>query len=201
MSFARRTGMLTVAVVLAAGVGAYYEHRASLPADGLPAHVDVSHPRAAQTMGTEDGARMRPDFVVNDLDGNPQRPEQWDGQIVLYNFWAAWCPPCRREIPVFNEVRDFYHPEGFEVVGIAIDERDAVVKFLGDLGGVDYPQLIGVAEGTQAMGDFGNASGGLPYSVLVDAKGRVRYVKQGELEKDDLIREVEKLLAEARAGV
>lgn len=197
MSFARRTGVLTAAVVLAAAFGAYYERMSSAPPDGPPAHIDVSHPRAAQA---EDGGRLRPDFTVNDLDGRPASPASWDGKIVLYNFWAAWCPPCRREIPVFNEVRDFYHGEGFEVVGIAIDERDAVVKFLRDLGGVEYPQLIGVVEGTRAMSAFGNASGGLPYSVLVDAKKRIRYVKQGELHKNDLIREVERLLAEARAG-
>lgn len=182
MTFGRRTGLLTAALVLVASGGAYYEHVTCAARDEPAPTAD---------------ARLRPDFMIPDLEGRPTGPGQWDGKVVLYNFWAAWCPPCRREIPVFNEVREFYREDGFEVVGVAIDDREAVVKFLDGLGDVAYPQLIGVAEGTQAMSDFGNAGGGLPYSALVDAQKRVRYVKRGELKKGDLIRELEKLLAEA----
>lgn len=206
MSFKRRMGVLVVAVAAVAGVGAYYEHR--LPADSMappaktqvPPHTAMAHYQAAlhATRAAAATSPRRPDFTINTLNGEPVSPSRWDGRIVLYNFWAAWCPPCRREIPVFNEVRDFYHDDGFEVVGIAIDERDAVTEFLAGLGDISYPQLIGVDTGMQAMAEYGNKSGGLPYSVLVDQQGRIRYVKQGELRKGDLIQQIGILLAEAQ---
>ena len=206
MTFAQRMGVLAVGVIIVAGAGAYYEHGVvgnlgntgnagkSAPKE-VPAHLKMAYQQAASRAA--DDTPTRPDFTINDLSGQPVSPARWDGQVVLYNFWAAWCPPCRREIPVFNEVREFYQDDGFEVVGIAIDEQAAVEKFLSGLGDIDYPQLISVDDGMQVLAEYGNASGGLPYSVLVDRQKRIRYVKQGELEKGELIAQLEALLSEA----
>ena len=140
--------------------------------------------------------QCRPDYSLRDLSGQPVSGSTWDGRIVLLNFWAAWCPPCRREIPAFSEVREFYHEDGFEVVGIAIDDLDSVKKFLADMKTIHYPQLIGMDDATQLMQELGNKRGGLPFSVLVDRGGAVRFVKSGELEKNTLIEKVEALLGE-----
>ena len=79
-----------------------------------------------------------PSFQLHDLDGTPVVSSVWQGKVVLLNFWASWCPPCRREIPVFAEVYDFYQDQGFEVVGIAVDQREPVVEFLAAMSQVRY---------------------------------------------------------------
>ncbi len=152
----------------------------------------------ATTMNAAAG-QCRPDYSLNDLSGRRVSGSTWDGRIVLVNFWAAWCPPCRREIPAFAEVREFYHEDGFEVVGIAIDDQNSVENFLAGMENVRYPQLIGTQNATAVMAEFGNR-GGLPFSALIDRGGAVRFVKRGELQKTVLIEKVEEMLAEAPAG-
>lgn len=138
---------------------------------------------------------LRPDFSLYDLNENNTPISTWDGQIVLLNFWASWCPPCRREIPVFGEVREFFRADGFEVVGIAIDEKDKVLDFLKSIPAVQYPQLIGYDDALKVASALGNRSGGLPYSVLLDKQGIIRYIKAGELNKQTLVAQIELILA------
>ena len=148
---------------------------------------------------SEMAGQCRPDYSLNDLSGRVVSGDTWNGQVVLVNFWAAWCPPCRREIPAFSEVREWYHEDGFEVVGIAIDDRDSVERFLKGIGNIRYPQLIGTYDATAVMREFGNTGGGLPFSALLDRGGTVRFVKSGELKKEVLMEKVEQLLAEGPA--
>ena len=174
---------LLLSILLIGAVAAYagfYLKRTMPPASGL----------------IETAGRCLPDYSLNNLSGQMVNGSEWDGKVVLLNFWAAWCPPCRREIPAFSEVREFYHENGFEVVGVAIDDLDSVKKFLADMKIVEYPQLIGTEDATQLMYELGNTAGGLPFSVLVDRGGTVRFTKSGELKKNALIEKVEALLDE-----
>lgn len=157
----------------------------------------VAPPAPTMSDAGEAGGQCRPNFTLKDLGGLPTSADTWDGQVVLINFWAAWCPPCRREIPAFSEVRELYHEDGFEVVGVAIDSLEAVERFLNDLD-VHYPQLIGDQDAITLMHAFGNSGGGLPFSVLLDRGGTVRFTKSGELKKGALMEKVETLLAEKR---
>lgn len=157
-------------------------------------HLRQTMPASSNVTG-----QCRPDYALSDLSGRTVSGDTWDGQVVLVNFWAAWCPPCRREIPAFAEVREFYHEEGFEVVGVAIDDQEDIEDFLAGMQNVRYPQLIGDQDAIGLMSEFGNASGGLPFSVLLDRAGRVRFVKKGELKKTVLIEQVEALLGEESA--
>lgn len=136
----------------------------------------------------------RPDFTLFDYDGNQIPISTWDGDVVLINFWASWCPPCRREIPGFNEVRNLYHEDGFEVVGIAIEDKEKAAKFLQSMPDVRYPQLVGYNDAIAVAKLFGNHSGGLPYSVIIDGDGVIRFVKAGELSKEELIDQIDSLL-------
>lgn len=137
----------------------------------------------------------RPDFELADYNGNPVAVSQYDGQALLINFWASWCPPCREEIPDFIDVYDIYHEEGFEIIGIAIDEREEAEAFIRKIPGLDYPQLIGFDDAIEVARQFGNVSGGLPYSVLIDKQGIVRKLHQGRLHKEELIDAIEAMLA------
>ena len=179
-----RTKFVIMTAVLAAAIGAfsaYYMQQHTVP------QADALH---APPVGDK-----RPDFKLRALGGGELTSlSAWDGQLVLYNFWAAWCPPCRREIPDLSEVREFYREEGFEVVGIALDEEDNIKDFLAQMPHVRYPQLIGYNDAMTFSRALGNRSGGLPYSVLVDRAGIIRFVKAGELKKTELLEWLESLL-------
>jgi thiol-disulfide isomerase/thioredoxin len=145
------------------------------------------------SVATELIASTIPTFTLTDLAGVPQNSEQWLGKVVLINFWATWCPPCLEEMPGFVELQERYGPRGFQAVGIAIDEKEAV-KAMSDSLGVNYPVLIGENEAISLSSRLGNHFGALPYSVVVDRKGRVQFIRPGALHKEELEKQLLKLL-------
>ena len=76
-----------------------------------------------------------------DLDGNLRNIKEWDGKLILLNFWATWCPPCKKEIPVFIELQTAYKDQNFQIIGIAIDDEEAVAEFAKHIG-INYPTLL-----------------------------------------------------------
>jgi len=124
-----------------------------------------------------------PSIELPDRDGVSRPLTSWKGRPVLINFWATWCGPCREEIPLLKTLRNERTRERLEVVGIAIDQREAVLRYARDIG-IDYPILIGEKEGYAAAEAFG-VSLVLPFSVFADSKGRVITLKIGELHADE----------------
>ncbi len=139
--------------------------------------------------------RRRPDFRLPDLEGRSHDIGEWDGKVVLLNFWATWCPPCQKEIPDFMQVREELASRGFEVVGVAIDQHDMVQDFV-DGHGIPYPILQGEADAADVSRRYGNSLGGLPYSVLIDRHGKIRYARARPLTGSELRQMVEPLLKE-----
>lgn len=105
-----------------------------------------------------------------DLEATPQPLAQWLGQVVVLNFWAPWCPPCRREIPDFMRMQDSLGAQGLQFVGVALDTADQVIAYSRDTG-INYPILLGGAEGNALSRAAGNRLGGLPYTVVFDRRG------------------------------
>lgn len=101
-----------------------------------------------------------------DVHGQPQALSQWRGQIVVLNFWASWCAPCREEMPDFVALREQHHPKGVEFVGIAIDNAANVAKFLQQQP-VNYPILIGEGAAHSLTRQLGNPSGALPFTIVL----------------------------------
>ena len=124
----------------------------------------------------------RPDFTLATIDGNFRSIEEWDGQVLLIDFWASWCIPCRKEMPMFNALRAAYRDQGFEVVGLAADEVEKVRKFLDEVP-VNFPIVYGdVFDVMDLSTEYGNSFGGLPFSAFIDRDGHIRYTqKPGEL--------------------
>lgn len=135
----------------------------------------------------------RQDFSLPDLNGQQQQFSQWNNKVVLLNFWATWCPPCRREMPDFIEVYNQYKDKDFIVIGVGTDDRDRIAKFVKKLG-VNYPILVGGQAAMQVSYQYGNNSGALPYSILIDKHGIVRYRAGGLISKQRLINQIEPLL-------
>ena len=144
------------------------------------------------------GDRM-PDFALVDLDGSTVRLSDLAGHGLILNFWATWCPPCRREMPLLDEIHAEYGQQQLAVIGIDVGEApDVVSRFVGEAG-VQYPVWVDPVplptnqEGSRAIHErFGGA--GLPTTVFVDRSGIVREVHVGELSRAYLREQAKRIL-------
>ncbi len=141
-------------------------------------------PLASAIPGEEGARRRRPDFTLGDLKGVPRAVGEWDGKVLLLNFWATWCPPCRIEIPELIALQEQYRDQGLQIVGIAIDEPQSTKDYV-EAAGINYPTLTGAQDAIEVAVDYGNAIGALPYTVLVDREGGIAYTRQGQLDRRD----------------
>ncbi|HEY3486533.1 MAG TPA: TlpA disulfide reductase family protein [Gammaproteobacteria bacterium] len=145
--------------------------------------------------------RYRPEFDLPDLNNQRHSVSEWDGRVLLINFWATWCAPCREEIPAFIRVYRRLHAKGFEILGIAIDQPEFVSEFAREFA-IPYPMLHGREEAIAIGRLYGNHQGTLPYSVLVGPDGRITHIhRSGLLTEPELIRMVESLLAENESKI
>ena len=125
-------------------------------------------------------SNIRPLFKLKDLEGKIRDVKEWDGQVLMVNFWATWCPPCRKEIPAFIELQKKYKDKGFIIIGVALDEKQAVIDFTDPMG-VNYPILLAEQEGIAITKAYGNRLGVLPFTVIVDRKGNIVHRQRTEL--------------------
>ena len=153
-----------------------------LPPAATPAPpVPSGEPAAAVTHNSI--PETLPDFSLPDLSGAPHRLSDWSGRTVVVNFWATWCEPCRREIPLLETISSQNDGKNLERVGIAVDHPDSVQKMVNDLG-IRYPVLVGEKGGLAAVSAFGMDTV-LPFTVFADSRGRIVTVKVGELHRDE----------------
>jgi thiol-disulfide isomerase/thioredoxin len=134
-----------------------------------------------------------PDFSLPDLDARLHRSGEWLGKVLVLNFWATWCPPCRKEMPVFITLQNEFGDKGLQFVGIAIDEKSKVREFV-DFLGVNYLILLGENDAVQLSRDLGNRFRGLPFTVIFDRTGRVSHIQAGELQRSALEAQIKPLL-------
>ena len=124
-----------------------------------------------------------PSFTLADRTGTMRSLADWQGKALIVNFWATWCAPCRKEIPLLQKLQRDHGDEGFQVVGIAVDFRDKVLAYADEMK-IDYPLLIGEQEGLDAAKAFGM---GLvfPFTAFADQQRRIVALKVGELHADE----------------
>ena len=136
--------------------------------------------------GADDAAALKT-AKLPDLDGRPQGLEQWQGRVVVVNFWATWCAPCREEIPVLTKLQAKYGARGLQLVGIAIDQPEKIRPYAVEMG-MNFPILVGGADAIELTRTLGNRAGALPFTVILDRQGRVvertvGAVKEAKLEQ------------------
>jgi len=113
-----------------------------------------------------------PDFRLPSLSGEEMALESFKGQVVLLNFWASWCDPCKQEMPEFEKIHQKYHDRGFQVVGINIDKKKENAQMFADYFHVNYPVLLD-PESATIQRYLGRS---MPTSYIIDRTGRVREV-------------------------
>ena len=118
-------------------------------------------------------------------DGQWQKLSDWRGKILVVNYWATWCPPCREEMPAFSRLQDKYKTNGVQFVGIAIDSVDKVREF-NKAEKITYPLLIGTMDTMQGSAALGNAAQALPFTAIIDRTGKLDSVKLGQFSETDL---------------
>jgi peroxiredoxin len=151
-------------------------------------------PQVAAAFGVQSAGEHAPDFHVTTLDGQQVSLASLRGKVVLVNFWATWCPPCRIEMPGFQRVYEAKRDKGFTIVGISTDAigSGAVADFIRERG-ITYPIAMANAA---VIRDFGGART-LPTSFLIDRDGRIRNEVKGIFASVTLEQAVGRLLAEA----
>jgi thiol-disulfide isomerase/thioredoxin len=184
---------LAIALVSAAGAGGFVAYR--LSATHVSTLTPVQYPgtvRSKPSAGESDESappsvkkipEVLPDVTMPDSSGTPHKLSEWRGRPLMVNFWATWCDPCRREIPLLKNLRHERSGESLEVVGIAVDFKDAVLDYTSKIG-IDYPVLIGEKDGMAAIDAFGMDTV-FPFTVFADRQGRIFTVKVGELHRDE----------------
>lgn len=141
---------------------------------GLEATPDVPAPVVPTSL---------PGFGLTDTEGQMRTLAHWAGRPLLVNYWATWCAPCRREIPLLNELRAEALAPGLEVIGIAVDFREDVLAYAQETP-IDYPVLIGEEDGLAAVQAMGMQPA-FPFTVFADSQQRILTVKVGELHRDE----------------
>lgn len=186
MAGMKSIGYIAVAVIAAAAGFGIYQF-------GIAPRLNteqVSTPAESAVIPSESGSQADtsadalpetlPDFTLADIDGQPRSIRSWQGKSMIVNFWATWCAPCRREIPLLNKIHAEHGAEGFQIVGVAVDFRDDVLKYAKEIG-IDYPLLIGEQDGLEAVTKFGRGSLGFPFTVFTDNQQRLVLFHLGEI--------------------
>ncbi len=123
-----------------------------------------------------------PEFSLVDVNGQQRSISEWQGKVIVLNFWATWCAPCRHEIPAFVELQDQYGEAGLQFIGIALHTAEEIKDFISEFN-VNYPNLVGDNDVIALGKKLGNDIGALPYTVVIGRDGKIAFTRRGPLLK------------------
>jgi thiol-disulfide isomerase/thioredoxin len=128
-----------------------------------------------------------------DLQGRRLSLQQWSGKVLVVNFWATWCPPCREEMPGFSRLQKKYAGNGVQFVGIGIDDADKIQQYQKEFP-VDYPLAVAELDAMALTAELGNTTEGLPFTVFIDRSGRMHSAKVGRMSEPEVERQLREML-------
>ena len=135
--------------------------------------ANFSNPAVALLMNTS----------LPDTSGQTHTISEWRDKVLLVNFWATWCPPCVEEMPELVELQNSLASKNLQIVGIGVDSPSNIQQFTKKYL-ISYPILVARMQGTDISRELGNQAGGLPFTVLIDASGKIRHTYLGRLNID-----------------
>jgi thiol-disulfide isomerase/thioredoxin len=156
---------------------------AGLVAAAAGLYVGYTRTSGGSAVGRDAGTLLG--LTLPDVAGTPQSLAQWRGKVLVVNFWATWCAPCRDEMPHFVQLQHELGANGVQFVGIAADSADKVAQFADELH-LNYPALIGGYGAIELSGTLGNSLQALPFTVIVDRAGRIAHTQLGPLTEGKL---------------
>ncbi len=127
-----------------------------------------------------------PDFSLAQLDGGRMNLADYKGKLVILNFWASWCPPCRAEMPAFVGIQEKYKAQSVQFLGVAIEDKENVDKFLNNEIAINYPTSYGVEEAYEVSARYGNPDGALPYTLVISPEQIVLESFNGQVSEEML---------------
>jgi peroxiredoxin len=130
-----------------------------------------------------------PQFTLTDITGHPISLSNYRGKVVILDFWASWCPPCRREIPDFISLQKQYASQGLQIIGIGLDQPNNVAAFVQQYG-INYP----VAVGDDAISNLYGGVSGIPTTFIIDKEGNISNKFEGFTDRTVFEQEIKKLL-------
>ena len=133
------------------------------------------------------------DFSLPDSDGKIRSLSEWRGKVIVLNFWATWCPPCREEIPLFIALQKKHAADGLQVIGVGVDNKASVIAYRQSAG-INYTILMGNDDAMDVAAKYGDRMDSLPYSVIISRNGSIAARKLGAFTKSELDSLVEPLL-------
>jgi len=132
-----------------------------------------------QKMAVEAAELNLAEWQLPDLNQQPQAISQWQGEVLVVNYWATWCPPCRREIPALQQLQAEYGQYGVRVIGVAVDRAEAVAQFVAEQK-MDYDILLDPSGSSGKQ--LGNKFGSLPFTVVIDRELNAGNQHLGEMD-------------------
>ena len=153
------------------------------PAAVAPQGVTATMPSNTLSPKAADESKRKP-FTLTGLDGVKHSLSDWKGKVVVLNFWATWCSPCLYEIRDFVVYQKKYKARGLQIVGLGLDDERRLRNVQRTLE-MNYPVLIAdPVDNSGLMEQWGNRSGVLPYTVVIDRDGRMAYIHRGKMDRD-----------------
>ncbi|MDO9047895.1 MAG: TlpA disulfide reductase family protein [Methylobacter sp.] len=169
----KQTGLIIIAAIIALGLGITARHL--FPPAEKP------------------GTSALPAFTLPDLSGHQHNIAEWQGKILVVNFWATWCPPCLKEIPDFIALQEQYADKDVQFIGIALEDREPVAKYAAATK-ISYPILLGGDKGITLANQLGNSVDAVPYTLIVDRQGQIIHRHPGEFSKEQILEIITPLL-------
>jgi thiol-disulfide isomerase/thioredoxin len=172
-----RVFLIFVAALVALMAGALF-YAARIPVNSPPPPLAIEQPKPLEVV-------TRPSFTLPDISGTNRELSEWDGKNRILNFWATWCAPCRREIPLLKAFQDEQGGNGFQVIGIAVDFPEPVAHY-AEAAEFNYPILVGEQDAMAVAESSGVEFIGLPFTMFVASDGELLSAYIGELHQSHL---------------